>query len=430
MNVKIIFMKSKIILSLFGVLLLVGCGRVGWQHGQTRQMEAVNTEGYMSASYVNPDNIVLLLPLKGKYAATSKAVRNGFLAAYYHARKKNSRISIKIVDTTNNDVGVLYQAAIAQGADVVVGPLIKNEVEELISVDSLPVPVIALNTLDDYTSNYRANFYQFGLLPQDEATQVADKMMVDNSDRVAIIYPDGVWGEKIVDAFKNEYENSGGDVVAALSYNSAAGLPEQMCYFLAQDPEKLCVPKKKKKKKDRNKDEEGGEDDDEPDSSENMRRQDINAIFLVSNEKDARQIIPLLKFYYAGDLPVYSISTVYSGVRSPNLDRDLDGVTFCDMPWALKKPGSLGSDLQMTRKQIISLWSDSYNSYSKLYALGVDAYMLATNMNRLLDSAQYGLSGASGRLYLDNFNHIYRQLRWARMRNGVPRLLLTRKPSY
>ena len=38
------------------------------------------------------------------------------------------------------------------------------------------------------------------------------------------------------------------------------------------------------------------------------RRNDIDAIFLATNPTDARQIKPILKYYFAGDIPVFSTS--------------------------------------------------------------------------------------------------------------------------
>ena len=80
------------------------------------------------------------------------------------------------------------------------------------------------------------------------------------------------------------------------------------------------------------------------------------------------------------------------------------------------------ANLPPVYKQINKLWPNSFANYPRLYALGVDAYNLASKLNAFLNSAQYKL-GASGQLYLDRFNHIYRQLEWAKMQNGKPVIL-------
>ena len=356
-----------------------------------------------------PHNIAVMLPLKGKgeLALTSQAIRNGLLAAYYSSQQQEN-VNIKVIDTSGDDVNELYRRAVADRAEVIVGPLTKQEVESIINSSSLPVPTIALNTLDDYRYNVVDNLYQFGLLPQDEAIQVAVRMTQKQLNNVAVIVLESMWGDKIVAAFGNEYEASGGQIVATLKYHFGKDLAGQICNFLANDATKLCVPQKRRDKK-------------QEDSHEPTRRQDIDAIFLVTTTAaQARQIVPLLKFYYAGDLPIYSISTIYSGTSNPNLDQDINGVYFCDMPWVIKSPDSFSFNLQAVYKQITTttLWADSFVNYSKFYALGIDAYNLAVGINALLSAPHAGIKGASGVLYLDNFNHIYRELQWARIKNA------------
>jgi len=399
----------RFVMMLVLVLFLAGCvgGGKGAGWFTEKQAEVIQARSEVSSISAEPNNIVLMLPLKGGLAATSQAIRNGFLAAYYHERKERPNINIKVVDTTNADIPELYQQALIDGVEVVVGPLTKKEVETVLGIDSLPIPTIALNTLDDYIYNFAPNLYQFGLLPQDEAAQVATKMLEGGHDHVAVIVPENAWGDKISRVFQAKYEESGGQVIAILNYNDSSSLSEQLCPFLAADESKLCSPKKHRDKK-------------QNISNEPMRRQDINTIFLVATPDKARQIVPLLKFYYAGDLPFYSISAIYTGVLAPSLDRDIDGVYFCDTPWVLNEPSVFNANLQEINRQIITLWPASYTNYKRLYALGIDAYNLASKLNVFLNSPQDGFDGASGKLYLDSFNHIYRELKWARFRDGFP----------
>lgn len=386
--------------------LLTGCStNVVWWASKKTEAIAARSEIYSAAA--EPNNIALMLPLKGELAASSQAIRNGFLAAYYHARKEHPGVKIKIIDTTDNDVRELYQQAVQDGAEVVVGPLTKKEVEAMVKIAPLRVPTLALNTLDNYVHNFGTNLYQFGLLPQDEAAQVAERMVEEHHERVIIIAPENSWGNKIVNIFKNRYESSGGRVVATLNYRPTSTLAEQVCPFLAADATQLCVPKKQKDKK-------SAALEGKP-----TRRQDVDAIFLVATAATARQIVPLLKFYYAGDLPTYSISSIYTGSPAANLDQDLDGVRFCDMPWVINSPETFDGDLRAIYEQIMALWSEAYVGYSRFYALGIDAYNLASRLNGFLNAPRMGAWGASGKLYLDDYNHIYRGLQWAEMHSGL-----------
>ncbi len=385
-------------------LAIAGCGGVGLQN--IKKAEVVEARRNVFSVEAEPNQLFLLLPLTDKaLSASAQAIRNGFLAAYYQDRNDRPHLKIKMIDTTGRDIREVYQQVVNEGAEVIVGPLTKKNVE-LLAADQIQVPTIALNTLDDYTNNYAANFYQFGLLPQDEATQAAAKMVQSGISRAAVIAPSGSWGDKVVMAFKGRYEDMGGEVVATLNYNSTANLAEQICPFLAEDADELCVPKLKKERGDN--------------AKKSTRRQDINGIFLVANSSLARQIVPLLKFYYAGDLPTYSISSIYSGVNKPDQDQDVDGVYFCDMPWVLQDPSYFSQDLQEIYRQIAAANDRGWLTNKRLYALGIDAYKISSRLNEFFHNADYGMNGASGRLYLDSFNHIYRDLVWAKMQNGVP----------
>lgn len=395
-------------LLVFVVILLVnGCASDMWDQKVGGKIADSGQEKITSAGTTPPHNIVVMLPLngRGELAATSQAINNGILAAYYSS-KQQANINIHVVDTSGGDVSGLYQQAVANGAEVVIGPLTKPEVESIASINSLPVPTIALNTLDGYQHNLVNNLYQFGLLPQDEAAQVAIKMAEAQFHGVAVVAPDTAWGDKIVAAFENQYSSSGGQgqVIATLKYKVGKNLAEQVCGFLANDAAVMCVPQKNKSKKD---------------FYEQMRRQDIDAVFLVATTPaQARLVAPLLRFYYASDLPIYSISTIYSGSPRPDLDQDINDVYFCDMPWVIQNVGSLNANLQAIYKQIMgtALWTNSFANYKKFYALGIDAYNLAMELNTL---SQSKIEGASGTLHLDDSNHIYRELQWAEMKNGV-----------
>lgn len=359
-----------------------------------------------------PTKIALLLPLAGEFASASQAIRSGFLAAYYYDRIERPNINIRIIDTTTDRLEKIYQQAVDDGAEVIVGPLIKKDVETLTKMSHLSVPTIALNTLDNYNYHHTANLYQLGLLPQDEATQTAARMIREGVTHCAVIIPEGTWGEKIVQTFRDTYESAGGTIVDTLVYGSTTKLTEKLCPFLAADAEVLCAPKAAKPARKNSQL-----------SSTTTRRQDINGIFLVANPVAARQIVPLLKFYYAGDLSTYSLSTIYSGVNVPTLDQDIDGVYFCDMPWILQNPSMFSEDLQHIHGQLVANNSGAINKHRRLYALGIDSYRMATRLPDFLNNAHQGISGTSGKLYLDNFNHVYRELSWAKVQHGTPILI-------
>src|SRR5690606_24490103 len=149
--------------------------------------------------------------------ASGQAVRNGFLASYYAAKEQNPNTpTVDVLDTSKGNVVALYQQAIAQGADFVVGPLKKEDVETLAASGNLPVPVLALNTLNDGRSV--RNLYQFGLSPQEEAMQVAVKAVQNGYSRALVVAADDAWSQGVADAFQQQFVMQGGVITEDFAY--------------------------------------------------------------------------------------------------------------------------------------------------------------------------------------------------------------------
>ncbi len=356
----------------------------------------------------HPQKVALLVPLSGPLAESGNAVKNGFLAAYYYALQHGqSDSSISITDTGQTNIEYLYKQAVENGADFIVGPLTKQNVQTIINWRSISIPTLALNTVSNYKKSDIPNLYQFGLSSEDEALQVTTKAWQEHPNRAMIIAPNNDWGQAMAKILQDSWQNFGGTIATTVLYDNNSPFKAQISSALNIDSSQnnanelqriLWTPYKFTPR----------------------RRQDINVILLIAPPKEARQIRPLLQFYFAGDIPVYSTSIIYSGIQQPNLDRDLDGIVFCDMPWLLEDDNKLPPILPELRSQILSLWPESYKHYIRLYALGIDAYYLMLNLDKLQQNPTTGIAGATGTFYIDNYRHIYRQLDWAQMRNGIP----------
>ncbi len=354
--------------------------------------------------------VSLLLPLSGPLASTGQAIRNGFFAAYYNAKKQDANApDVKVIDSGNGHIGELYQQAVQNGSDFVVGPLTKNNLRQLISLNKLPVRTLALNTLAEPVSD-QPMLYQFGLSPLDETQQVVHKAWQDNHTRAIVIAPAGSWGDTIANAFTSSWQQQGGTVVSTLRFNNLNNLSSQIRSLLHIDSAQHRYNELRRSlgKKVR---------------FVPYRRQDVDMIFMAAQPNAARQVRPLLKYYYAGGIPVYGISSVYSGIAKTRLDRDLNGILFVDMPWVVDPNRTLTPSLDQLRVNVSKLWPKGYQRHTKLYALGVDAYHLISALNKLTLLPKFGVSGATGRLYLAPDQHIYRRLLWAQMQGAAPVLL-------
>lgn len=387
------------ILSITVILLLASCAR-------RPQLQAP-----IGAGTTYPQQIAVMLPLTGQYSGNGKAVLNGFLAAYYDYLRSNPlNVNIDIVDTKKGNIKSLYDQAVDKGAIFVVGPLIKTNLNRLASRSSLAVPTLALNTSDNYTNMQVENLYQFGLSSQDEIQQMAQRAWQKSPGRALIIAPGSWWGKFSANNLQTMWQNLGGQVAETVLYNNSTSLETQIKHALNIDISQNNAMQlqsflyKKLKFNPR-------------------RRQDLDTIFLIAPQNKARDINPLLAFYFAGNIPTYSMSLVYSGIPNPRRDRDLNGIRFCDIPWVLQDPWTLPPTLTNLHTQILNYWPKSYKKYPRFYALGIDAFYLMLKLNNLIASPQQGVGGATGILYLDKYHHIYRQLKWAQMRNGIPKII-------
>ena len=347
--------------------------------------------------------ITLLLPLSGQFASSGAAIRNGFIAAYYADQQAKPQLSI--VDSASGDVEDLYKQAITNGSQLVIGPLIKANVKKIADHD-VPVPTIALNNID--SRDIPDNMYQFGLSPRSEARQIADRAWREQHQKALIIMPKNKWGNSVAQAFIKRWQQLGGQVSDISTYSNYKFLKQDIMHALNIDEsyarkaqlQQITGAKLRMLP---------------------QRRKDIDMIFLISDGNYAHQIKPLLNFYFAGNLDTYATSAVYND-SGRNLS-DLNGIIFTDSPWIINQK-QLSEQLKSLSSTINSTWPSKNNMQRRLNALGVDAFDLSKNLNRLQYFNAFGLPAASGNLFIGKNNSIVRQLNWAKINKSKVNTLL------
>ena len=93
-----------------------------------------------------PLQVALLLPFTGKYNDVSIAIREGFMAAWYES--KYNKPIIRIYNTDADNVVEIYEQAIVEGAEFIVGPLQKSSISNLIKHGDIKVTTLVLNQYD------------------------------------------------------------------------------------------------------------------------------------------------------------------------------------------------------------------------------------------------------------------------------------------
>ncbi len=353
--------------------------------------------------------IAVLLPTSGKLSSTARLILDGFLAARSDAQQQGEEAipEIQTYDTENMSVVELYNKAVAQGAELIIGPLEKEQVTQLYALHHFPIPILALNYVNETTASSTPStqpmiahrtkdtdgFYQFGLAAEDEAAQIADQALLDGHQSAALIYPDTEWGKRIIQSFVKRWRSQGGQLATTLAFSD--------------NPEKLAPAIKKMLSLKQT-----------PQIIQGVKplpqhRTDIDFIFLLATPNQARQIKPILNFYYAANIPVYATSHIYVGNKNPLQDRDLDGILFVDQPWIL-------TDDDPLKIQAQALWPNQSGQSARLRAFGIDAYRLQNQLKLLLKTPHMSLAGATGQLTLDRHSlKIHRRLSWAHIKNGL-----------
>lgn len=366
----------------------------------------------MAAS--RPQRVALLLPLSGALASSGKAIRDGFMAAYYETLGKGYPApAVTIIDASNMEsVDQAYAQAIQSGSQWLVGPLDKQDVQKLEERATLPLPTLALNYGSKQATPFStlpAELFQFGLAAEDEAIQIAEKAWLDGHRRALVMIPQGSWGERIYAAFEARWLELGGEIEETLQYpRRAQDYNPAISRLLNVDSSKNRYRSVRGLMR-------------EPVEFEPRRRQDADWLFMVALPEQARQIKPTLAFNFAGDLPVYATSHVFSGEVDVRKDRDLNGIYFCDVPWLLHDTSLKAEVDDVTGGQ---------GGFTRLYAMGADAFRLVARVKQLEAFPESRIYGNTGALTLDNARRIHRSTDCTRFRSGKPiKLSETRSPE-
>jgi outer membrane PBP1 activator LpoA protein len=343
--------------------------------------------------------IALLLPQDGPLASVSRALRDGFMAANYQAQQAGEKPpAIEVFDSARvTSMDAFYAQAKAAGVQLVVGPLEKPLVKQLSARPQLPITTLALNYSDTGTQG-PAELFQFGLAAEDEAREVARRAWADGKRSAVAMVPKGEWGDRVLEAFRQSWQAKGGTLLGAERIDQPVALAQQVAdLFQLRNSEGRAQ---------RVQSATGTQMAAQP-----SRRQDVDFMFLAATPQQAQQIKPTMVFQYAGDVPVYATSHLFTNSGDPAMYNDLNGVRFCETPWLLNANDPL-------RQQVTAQWPQAAGSLGRLYAMGIDAYRLAPRLTQLKTLPDSRIDGFSGSLAIGAGQRIERQLPWAEFVDG------------
>lgn len=331
-------------------------------------------------------HIAVFLPADGPLSGVAESIRTGIRTHHLHSVERNGGVRLTFLDASQGNLDALYSEARNIGAQVVIGPLDKDQVSELETRDSVPLPTLALNYGAGPT-NRAEGLFQYGLSAEDEARQVARRAREDGHRRSALLVPNNEWGARVGRAFEEEWRDREGVITNAVTYDPRGSATESTRRVLA-----------------------GGRPD---------------MLFLLALPSYARQVPPTLDYYDAADLPIYATSHLYEGRPQPLLDHDLDEVNFVDIPWQIPDAAVGGVEALPYLASFEELHEDADPSTFRLMAMGVDAYELARRLPQFQLLPESELFGATGLLVPGRDGRVERRLPWARFELGVPQPILS-----
>jgi outer membrane PBP1 activator LpoA protein len=344
-----------------------------------------------------PTAVALLLPLSGRYRSAGAAVRDGFIAACL-ADPADARPRVTIHDTAANGVVASYQQALAEGAQFIVGPLMKDELALLVASGQFPVPTLALNSLAGGTPP--SFLFQFSLDPEEEARAVARRIAADGHTRGIALFPENDWGRRVHDAFSEELNTAGLTLSAAQHY--APGARD------FAGPLRAVLGRF------------GGAGDRPDDKHKPAPKRDPIAeahdgpqfAFIAANATTARAIKPQLRFQMTYALPVYATSDAWEA--STRAAIDMEGLVYPEMPWVLYG----GQGATELWDLLHGAWSEAGRGRLRLYAFGFDAFRLTGELRSTARS--FGLDGLTGELDVAADGRVLRRMEWASVQGGRP----------
>lgn len=324
----------------------------------------------------------------------------------------SSNAQVKIYDTNGQPLSALLTQAQQDGATLVVGPLLKDQVNEL-SSDQTPLNVLALNQPE--TEKNAPNICYFALSPEDEAQDAARHMWSQQKRMPLLLVPRGNFGDRIAQAFANEWQKLGGQTVLKQGLGSAGELRSSIgsgirltgTPVMASD---AAAPAQAQGVTI------GGITIPAPPTDAQIVQGSsggaVDSVYVVATQNELTLIKPMLDMSGSGRSrpSVYASSRSYQAGAGPDYRLEMEGVQFSDIPL-------LAGSNPALMQQATAKFGNDY-SLVRLYAMGIDAWSLANHFSQMRTLPGFEVSGSTGDLSANPNCVIHRKLPWLLYRQG------------
>ncbi|GAK83661.1 LppC putative lipoprotein [Vibrio ponticus] len=348
----------------------------------------------LNLEITKPLNTALLLPLSGKFAKQAQLIRDGFILQMMNDEQRDPNATLMVIDTNVNDPATLQQTFIDKNIDFVVGPLIKGNIAALQQAQTAtdaPLPMLALNIPDDVQSG--TNICYLALSPEQEVAQAAKHLFEQGYRYPLILAPQGRLGQRVVEAFDQEWNKYSSNKVAVNLFtdkrqlqrniNTAFGLQDSQQH-IAQMESLLGISLE----------------------SQPRSRRDIDAVYIVAGSSELTLIKPFIEVAINPDTnppKLFSNSRSNSGRQQYE---DLTGVMYSDIPLLIQPNSAIEA-------QMNQMWPKGSNAEKRLQALGMDAYLLMEQLPQMKVIHGATVQGNTGVLSIDDHCVVQREISWA-----------------
>ena len=319
----------------------------------------------------------------------------------------NPGAELKIYDTSAQPLDQVLAQVQKDGASIVVGPLLKNNVEALMKSNTT-LNVLALNQPEQVQN--RANICYFALSPEDEARDAARHIHEQGKQAPLLLIPRSTLGDRVANAFAQEWQTLGGGVVLQQKFGSAselrAGVNGGAGIALNGSPVSASLPQQQSVTI-------GGLTIPAPPTDAQISGGGkVDSAYIVATPEEIAFIKPMIAMRNGSQsgATLYASSRSAQGTAGPDFRLEMEGLQYSEIPMLA------GSNPQLMQQALGAVRNDY--SLARLYAMGVDAWALANHFTQMRQVPGFELNGNTGDLTADQDCVINRKLSWLKYQQG------------
>ncbi|HCC5989562.1 TPA: penicillin-binding protein activator [Enterobacter cloacae] len=319
----------------------------------------------------------------------------------------NPGAELKIYDTSSQPLDQVLAQVQQDGASIVVGPLLKNNVEELMKSNTA-LNVLALNQPEQVQN--RANICYFALSPEDEARDAARHIHEQGKQSPLLLIPRSTLGDRVANAFAEEWQKLGGGIVLQQKFGSVselrAGVNGGAGIALNGSPVSASLPQQQSVTI-------GGLTIPAPPTDAQISGGGkVDAAYIVATPQEIAFIKPMIAMRNGSQsgATLYASSRSAQGTAGPDFRLEMDGLQYSEIPM-------LAGSNPALMQQALSAVRNDY-SLARLYAMGVDAWTLANHFTQMRQVPGFELNGNTGDLTATQDCVINRKLSWLKYQQG------------